>query len=194
MTKTQNITINVFNIGKNMFYMPPSNNNDDRDSDDDSDGYIDDSSDDNDDDDDDDDPGKWMDDDHDDFYSPRYCSIENLLSKYNDDDDDDSEEEENDNIERFKKIDGYDNYSVSTFDRVRNDTNNQILKPGGDGRGYYIVCLHKNKKRKTHKVHRLVGLAFIPNRDDKPIVDHIDGYPSNNHLKNLRWASYEESA
>ena len=55
---------------------------------------------------------------------------------------------------------------------------------------YHHISLRKNGKGKIYPVHRLVGLTFIPNHDDKPIVDHIDGDPSNS---NLRWASYEES-
>ena len=49
-------------------------------------------------------------------------------------------------------------------------------------------------KGKTHCVHRLVGLAYLENPDNKPIVDHIDGEPTNNHIRNLRWASGEENA
>ena len=138
-----------------------------------------------------------MDDDYDDFYSPRYCSIEDLSSKYNDynddsdddsDDDDDDDAEEDDNIERFKKIDGYPNYSVSTFGRIRNDTRlkNNILKPINNGKGYHLVNLYKNGKQKTHLVHRLEGLAFVPNPNNMPQVDHIDRDKTNNHISNLR--------
>jgi hypothetical protein len=42
------------------------------------------------------------------------------------------------------------------------------------------------------RVHILVALAFIPNPEGKPTVDHIDGNKKNNHVSNLRWATMEE--
>ena len=100
----------------------------------------------------------------------------------------------NDDDELFKRIDGYDNYSISNQGRVRNDSTNYILKPSKDKQGYFRVGLSKNGKSKTHSVHRLIGLTFLENPDNKPIVDHIDGDPTNNNIKNLRWALYDQSA
>ena len=54
--------------------------------------------------------------------------------------------------------------------------------------------MYKKGKSKTHLVHRLVGLAFLENIDNNPIIDHIDGDPTNNNINNLRWASYGQNA
>lgn len=42
-------------------------------------------------------------------------------------------------------------------------------------------------------VHRLLALAFIPNPENKPQIDHIDGNRSNNQLDNLRWCTGSEN-
>lgn len=53
--------------------------------------------------------------------------------------------------------------------------------------GYPIVLLSKEGVNKTYSVHRLVGLAFIPNPDGLPEIDHIDRNKENNVVSNLRW-------
>ena len=50
-----------------------------------------------------------------------------------------------------------------------------------NNRGYFSVGI----RRKTFMVHRLVALAFIPNPEQKPYVNHIDGNKKNNFVGNL---------
>ena len=49
-------------------------------------------------------------------------------------------------------------------------------------------------KLKQYFAHRLVAQAFLPNPENKPVVDHIDGDTMNNYIGNLRWATSEENA
>ncbi len=91
-------------------------------------------------------------------------------------------------------IKGYDNYEVSICGQVRNVKTKRILKPGVNSCGYYLVALCRNCKLKTHKIHRLVANAFIPNLDNKKCIDHIDNNRLNNTISNLRWVSYQENS
>ena len=55
--------------------------------------------------------------------------------------------------------------------------------------GYMQVVLMKDNKMKTYLVHRLVAIAFIPNLDNLPQVNHKDGNKQNNVVDNLEWCS-----
>ena len=60
---------------------------------------------------------------------------------------------------------------------------------------YARVQLYKNSTEyKFYNVHQLVAQAFIPNPENKPIVDHKDNNPLNNRIDNLQWATYSENA
>ena len=66
------------------------------------------------------------------------------------------------------------------------------LKPSTDKYGYLYFVVSINGERRTIKAHRAVAECFIPNKENKPTVDHIDGNRTNNNVKNLRWATYRE--
>lgn len=94
----------------------------------------------------------------------------------------------------WRKIEGFENYSVSSAGAVRNDGTGLILKPANNSKGHLQVRLCKNGKPKSLLVHRLVALHFITNPGNKKCVDHINGDKTNNKIENLRWATVSENA
>jgi len=59
---------------------------------------------------------------------------------------------------------------------------------------YYTVRLYTAVGVwKEEYIHRLVALAFVPNGDNKPYVDHINRNTTDNSFTNLRWVTHGEN-
>lgn len=95
----------------------------------------------------------------------------------------------------WKDIEGYKgHYQISNYGNVRSLKKDAFLMKGGYLKGYKIISLWKNGTGKMFRVHRLVAAAFIPNPENKPCIDHIDGNRTNNHADNLRWVTAKENS
>lgn len=94
----------------------------------------------------------------------------------------------------WKKIQGFESYSVSDCGEVRNDSTGKAKKPTVNKKnGYKYVDLYKDGERVKRPIHRLVAQAFVDNPEGKRTVDHIDGDRLNNKAGNLRWATFSEN-
>lgn len=82
-------------------------------------------------------------------------------------------------------------YYVSSDGRVLGA--NGLLKPVRGKDGYLRCNIAQDGKFRLWLVHRLVAEAFIPNQDNKPEVNHIDGNKANNNVSNLEWVTREEN-
>lgn len=92
----------------------------------------------------------------------------------------------------YRKVDGFP-YSVSSDGVVRNDRTGHLRKPVISNSGYCCVKLWDKGKGKNCFIHRLVALAFVPNPNHKPEVNHIDGDKTNNRANNLEWVTGAEN-
>ncbi len=98
--------------------------------------------------------------------------------------------------EIWKDVAGYEGmYKVSTLGNISTcyyrcpmKTKSKLII-----KGYYSVLLSINSIKKRWLVHRIVAVAFIENKDNKPHVNHKDGNKLNNRADNLEWVTPKEN-
>ncbi len=113
-------------------------------------------------------------------------------------------------MEIWKTINGYSNYQVSSLGRVKSlsrvktgrnkfkkilfKTKDKVLKNTLLNTGYLQTNIYSDLGvPKKFSVHRLVGIYFIPNPDNKTMINHKDGVRNNNSLENLEWCTLSEN-
>lgn len=97
----------------------------------------------------------------------------------------------------WKPVVGYEDYfSISSEGDVYSHRTDRILKQTIHKNGYYLLSTYLNGRKSKSvcfRVHRLVAQAFIPNPENKPHVNHLDGNKLNNAVDNLEWCTPQEN-
>lgn len=98
--------------------------------------------------------------------------------------------------EIWKPIEGFEDYQVSNFGRVKSfKLNREKILKHGISSNYYVVGLCNNSKVITKQVHQLVAIAFLNHKPDgyKLVVNHKDFNKLNNHVSNLEIVTSREN-
>lgn len=97
--------------------------------------------------------------------------------------------------EEWKWIEGFEGkYEISSLGRIKSYAtciNGKYLNPRYDKDGYLHIGLSMGSRglSKDVRIHRLVAEAFIPNPDNYPVVNHINGIRDDNRIENLEWCN-----
>lgn len=97
-------------------------------------------------------------------------------------------------VEEWRDMVGHEDlYKISNLGQIYSKLVDRIVKSSYDYAGYKIRTHKSGGKCFVTKVHRAVALAFLPNPENKPYVNHENGVKDDNRLCNLSWVTASEN-
>jgi hypothetical protein len=84
-------------------------------------------------------------------------------------------------------------YAVNKEGQVYSLRRGHVLSPKRNRDGYLRIQLYSVNGCEFVSIHRLIAETFIPNPENKPFVNHIDGNKQNNRVSNLEWCTQKEN-
>jgi len=91
-----------------------------------------------------------------------------------------------------KPIQDFEDYIIHEDGSVYSNVTNKFLKPITSC-GYRKVMLYKGKKGHQKYIHRLLAIHFIPNPNNLPCINHINGIRHDNSLSNIEWCTHQHN-
>jgi hypothetical protein len=85
------------------------------------------------------------------------------------------------------------NYLINKNGEIKSLYKNKILKPSDNGNGYKQAHIRYKGKRKTVYYHTAVAMTFIPNPENKSMVNHKNFNKEDNRAENLEWVTAKEN-
>ena len=94
----------------------------------------------------------------------------------------------------MKNIDGFNgNYLINKDGEIFSKHRRKYLSVSVSQDGYSVVGLCKDGKCKPYRLHRLIASAFIPNKENKPQINHKNSIRTDNRIENLEWVTASEN-
>jgi hypothetical protein len=95
------------------------------------------------------------------------------------------------NMGRLKRL----KRKIVTINNITKTVKEKILFQRINKKGYLVITLNKSKNGlvRTRSVHQLVGIAFIPNPENKITINHINGNKTDNKVSSIEWATQKEN-
>jgi len=93
----------------------------------------------------------------------------------------------------YELKDGFNNYMINKNGEIYSKNQKKVMKQSISNKGYYMIKLRKDNRCYSKLIHRLLGIQFLDNSNNLPLIDHKNRNKQDNNLNNLRWVTRSEN-